>query len=69
MKPSARPPMRPALGFSSAKDREHHQQGREGGQGVDDPGQDGRDVSLPVGEEGEREAVEHDGEHEQMSPD
>src|SRR5208283_5813124 len=41
-----------------AKHGEDHEKYRDGGQSVDDPGQDGRDVSLPVGEEGERDAVE-----------
>ena len=56
------------VGSLLAKDGECGEQRGERGEGVDDPGEHCGDVGLPVGEQGERGAVEEHGEHEQMSP-
>ena len=68
VKPRASPAIRAGLGRSSRKTVRTMSNARDRGQSVDDPGQDGRDVSLPVGDECEGRLVEQHGEHEQLPP-
>ncbi len=56
------------VGALLSEDGERGDQRGEGREGVDDPGEYGGDVGLSVGEQGERDAVEEHGKHEQVPP-